>query len=797
MRTDVGFAKYKFIYGIVLVLCIYCIGITDHVRDTYYCSKELDVSGAPVIQFQSLEQSFHVSDGRLDSLEFMFADIPEHKEGTLLLHVESEGKVLYTTNITMAKLEAGIWYRQVVNIPVRSGCQYRMKLSLGENTLSPSVYLLDAMQAAPETGECEIDGLKQNGSFAVKYGYQRAFQMTDKILAGVFAALFLLVIETGISYLQKHWQKIKKKLWNIWDTYGYLPFLFMEMVLCGIIIESSGIAFHISVKAVFYLLSAWSVFQLQCKVKAVFSRMQSFSQRLLFVCLVLYTGFALVGNRLFVYPLNKKVLLADWTVYGVTCCWLVPILITGIYQCFQITMCSPRKIEKRDQWKIGIVAGAILLVSAGITLYAFNPAITSPDTAYCLQYAHHLKGVQDWHPPAYIMILKALIQVWDSTYGIVFAQWFFWIYVNVEMLLFLQERGWKYSRLVCIAVVAALNCGNALHICTIWKDIPYTLALVWLTVLFAKLSVKPDFYKRKKYIYLELTVALFLTGMMRQNGIVPYIVTVCVIFLCFRSNRRMVISASVSILLIAVIKGPVYQYIDVQPAAEGGKYVGLSQDILGVYYAGGDVSEDTLEMIAVLTGNNMGEFDFSPYYATCSQELDVPVFRFIRNYMDTFVHNPVVMIREILCRQDVAWGIFDGQDAFEPQVNSHGTVEEDPNWQEMWETYYPKRKENAVTARLSDTTLYSSQNQLLRILEWRAGFWMVLLLFSSLILFLKKGWRIFSVYVPVAGHVLSLLLSTGWSDFRYYWGINLIAFFICLFVLTVTGSIDCGQEHRG
>lgn len=794
-RVESGFVKYRLIYGIVLVFCIYCIAIAHQVRNTYRCSKELDVEGAQVREFQSLEQSFHASDGRLDSLEFLFPYIPENKEGYLLLCIESEGDVLYKSNITLSRLETGVWYRQMVNIPVRSGRKYCIKLSLGENMLSPSVYLLDETQAAPESEGCKIDGFLQNGSLAVKYGYQQTFQTVDKVLTGVFMALLLFVMEMGVFYFQKNSRDIRRKIWKIWDTCGVLPFLFTEMVLCNIMIESSGITFHISVKVVFYALSAWSVYDLKHKAEAVFLRMHTVMQRLFFIFLILYTGFALVGNRLFVYPLNKKVLFADWTVYAVTCCWLVPILLSGLNACFRISVHVPAKTGKWDQWKIGMLASVVLFAGAGITLYAFNPGITSPDTAYCLQYAHHLKGVQDWHPPAYIMILKALIQIWDSTYCIVLAQFFFWIYVNVEMLLFLQQRGWSCRGLAAIVLLTALNFANALHICTIWKDIPYTLALVWLTVIFAKLSANPELYKQRKYIYLELTVALFLTGMMRQNGIVPYVFAVGVSIFVFRGNRRLLVSAVLSILLIVAVKGPLYQYIDVQPAAPGGKYVGLSQDILGVYYAGGNISEDTLEMISVLTGENMGEYDFTPYYATCSQELDVPVMVFIRNYIDTFVHNPVLMGREILCRQDVAWGIFDGKDAFEPQVNNHGTVEEDPNWKEMWNTYYPNRKENAVTARLSDATLYSSQNQLVRILEWRAGFWLMLLVFSLFVLFLKKGLGMVCIFVPIVGHMVSLLLSTGWSDFRYYWCINLTALFICLFVLTVKSDKDFREEH--
>lgn len=43
---------------------------------------------------------------------------------------------------------------------------------------------------------------------------------------------------------------------------------------------------------------------------------------------------------------------------------------------------------------------------------------------------------------------------------------------------------------------------------------------------------------------------------------------------------------AVTIAMIFAVKGPVYSHFEVEDPGYSGMYIGLSQDILGVYYAG-------------------------------------------------------------------------------------------------------------------------------------------------------------------------------------------------------------------
>ena len=252
------------------------------------------------------------------------------------------------------------------------------------------------------------------------------------------------------------------------------------------------------------------------------------------------------------------------------------------------------------------------------------------------------------------------------------------------------------------------------------------------------------------------------------------------------------ISLTATVLLIATIKGPVYSYFEVEdPGRPGGMYIGLGQDILGVYYAGGDVSENTLKMINVMTAYNSAEYHYIPTYAEQSYALDVKLTEFVVNYIDTFLHNPVLMIRAVIAREDAVWDIFAGQDARLDGVIFHGTQD----GIDEWNNYYPARQYNSLYPSMSSMTGYTASSQWISAMEWRSGLFTLLGILAFVYMIYKRGLRKYIlVAAPLIGHLLSLLLSTGWSDFRYFWPLNLMNLAVILIALVVGN--EAGKESE-
>lgn len=558
-----------------------------------------------------------------------------------------------------------------------------------------------------------------------------------------------------------------------------------EFVFCTLLIETCGLEMQACVKIALYILSAFACCNLQTKINDIKGISRKRWHKIAFIFLDVYGAFALAGNRLFIYPLNKQIKIQDIACFIIVCIWFFPILVTILYVYSRLQKKCCLKKDRQNHLVFAALVTLLLILPACIALYAFNPAISSWDSAHCLFYAHNIKGMQDWHPPIYVCFLRAILNIWDATYAVIFVQILFWAAVMLEGILYLRRKGWKDWVLVVLALMSACNSANYLQICTIWKDVPYAFAILWLTMIIARLVTEEN-ARKGMLIYLELIISLFLVCMMRQNGIVPYILSSVGFVIFFHKNRRLLVSVIVSLTLVISVKGPLYHYLDIQPMQKGNQYIGLGQDIIGVYYAGGDLSQDTIHMVMSMTEENIPDYSYNPYYAS-SYPVDISVMEFIKNYIDTLIRNPIVMLRAVICRQDTMLDILDGQDSYLGCVNYTETVDnESVEWREFWETYYSSRKENALTIKMKNLSTYTAQNQLLRAIEWRSGLSVLLLLVSLFYLgIICRKKQFFFLYVPIAGHILSLFLSSGWNDYRYYWPINLTALFICFFTLVI------------
>lgn len=337
---------------------------------------------------------------------------------------------------------------------------------------------------------------------------------------------------------------------------------------------------------IIYIISLVAVINGEIKKKFIEEYMRVTWKRVLLTGLYAYAAFAFVGQRIFIYPLTLKLTVAGIFVYAITVAWFVPVVNSVIYYLEKI--CSNIYAENQlKTWQFLLIGLFVLIIPSFYNLFANNPGISSPDTYTCMiTQAQNLHGSHDWHPAFYCMVLRVIETIWNSTYAVIAVQYFFWAYVCLEMLLYLRKKNFREPVLICIAIFLGFNPGNYILLNTIWKDIPYTLSIFWTVVILAKLAIDYEVYKHKWYIYFELIISLVGTSLYRKNGLVTYIIIAAFLIIVLRKSVKVWITVIVSAMLIFVIKGPIYTYFDIQPV-KSGMYIGLSQDILGVYYSGG------------------------------------------------------------------------------------------------------------------------------------------------------------------------------------------------------------------
>lgn len=770
---------------IIVVLRIGYIVFGSEIDKEYSTSIDYDLTDASEIPCNNVSQLFSTNRKRLNSLEFFFTNIADDKRGTITVQIMSGGDLIYQTNISLANINNGKWKKIFVNAEMFEDKKYTILLTSSKDCTQIPLVSVVKNKWAPEILKSYNDSQEIDGQIAINYGYLILPGILDK---GCMVSLWIWFLTASILIIL-NFEKINntvKKLISYIEKQIKPEILFAvcQVIFSIIILNCSDIEFQTPTKVIIYIISLVSVVNQGNKKNYIENYKKVTWKKILLLLLYAYAAFALVGQRIFIYPLTLKLTTAGIFVYVITTLWFIPVINSVIYYLEKV--CNNIYDESRWKvWQFILISLFFLVISAFYNLFANNPGISTGDTFTCMiRQAQHLHGSGDWHPAFYCMVLRAIETVWNSTYAVIAVQYFFWSYVCLEMLLYLRKKGFRESILLCTSVFLGFNAGNYIHLNTIWKDIPYALSIFWTVIILAKLSIDYDDYKHKWYIYLELVIALIGTSLYRKNGIVTYIIIAVFLIIVLRKNVKVWVTVIVSAVLIFTIKGPVYTYFNIQPV-EGGMYIGLSQDILGVYYSGGEVSENTLQMINVMTNYNNAEYEYTPTWSKQSYALDVDASIFIKNYIDTFLKNPVVMTRSIIDREDAVWNIYLGKDSILRCVNFTGTQDSVDGWND----YYPKRHYVSLYTQASAASAYTADTQWISAIEWRCGLFSLLGLIAFIYLLIdKKIKKNIILIAPIIGHILSLLLSTGWSEYRYFWPLNLMNPAFILFVILSRNS---------
>jgi len=772
----------------IVVLRIGYIAFRGEIDKEYITSASYDLTECESISVEGASQTFISNGSRLDGIEIILANIADDKAGTITIQIYGEDELIYQTDVELSNVNNYEWKKVYINAELKKGSAYQIVFT--PSTDCTQIPCLLVVKNNTEAGEIKFSSSNKteiDGQFAINYGYLRKPGLFDRLsMVSLWIILWGIVFCTiaKINTICGVIVRFAFFLRNQIKTQVLLTVL--EMAGCFIIIYCSGIEFQAPTKVILYLISLIATVNYSKKFAFVKQLAAKSWMKVFMILTYFYAGFSLVGQRILIYPLTQKLTTAGLFVFLCATFWFIQIINSSFYYLEFLREKIYSNGKRMKSWQVTCVYLCLLLLPALYNLFANNPGMSSPDTVACMiDQAKSLHGSGDWHPAFYCMILRGIQTIWDSTYAVIIVQYFFWTYVCLELLLYMRKKGINENVLIALSLFLGGNAGNYIHLNIIWKDIPYTLSLFWSIIILAKLLIDYEEYKGKWYVYFELIISLVGISLYRKNGIVPFVIIIIFLIIILRKNVKVWISVVLSIVIFGIIKGPVYTYFDIQPV-ESGMYIGLSQDILGVYYGGGEVSQDTLQMINVMTNYNNAEYTYTPTWSYQSYALDVEAKYFIINYIDTFIKNPILMSRAIIDREDAVWDIYVGKDSVLGCVNYTETMDHDPDFASWNEYYEPRHYVSLYTEALAAST-YTASTQWISAIEWRCGLFTLIGVISLFFLFfITKNLKYLLLYAPSIGHFMSLLLSTGWADFRYFWPLNLLNTAMFFFVLIIT-----------
>jgi len=435
-----------------------------------------------------------------------------------------------------------------------------------------------------------------------------------------------------------------------------------------------------------------------------------------------------------------------------------------------------------------------------IYFYALNPGNMSYDT---YNQVSQLKGIipfNTWHPIGHTLFIGMLLEIWNNYVIITLIQILFYSGVTSAFYKFLMDKNIRWQIIYLSAIIITALPSVGINVVTQWKDIPFTVGLIWGTLIILKLFFDGNYFG-KIINAVEFAACMLIISLFRFNGILVFIVMLLYTFVFVLKSsgsiqkRNYFITTTLILAVFITVNILVPKQLNAVPNPPGMKLRSIYQGYSAIYVYGGEDELDTKcrKLIeTVCTPEQMHEY-YNPYFADTISS-NTP--RFLNNlskistkdaikmYIEGFAAHPGVILGDKFNLTITMWSVTYDRYSYN---NAYTTAIQ----KEMIDEFGVQRKENKFTDIITEYARYTMyENYLSNTLIWRTGFYLSLESILFLYLLLKKDRRI-SLFIPVMCNAIIVFLTMPAQDYRYLWFIFLLFPFLAL-----ACSIDSNEIRR-
>lgn len=257
---------------------------------------------------------------------------------------------------------------------------------------------------------------------------------------------------------------------------------------------------------------------------------------------------------------------------------------------------APALTRGRFPWGVFTCVTLVCAAVLGLCWLAYYPGFVSPDVLD--QWAQLQSGhYADWHPVAHTLLLWLLNALTGSYAGVTLAQALLFSLGFGYLMATLRRWGVRGAFLALATAVALLNQNTLRLLLIAWKDSLLTIALVPLAAMLVEIYGSDGAWLRPWRHWLPCALLTGVATLLRHNAFFytgPMVILVLVLYARQLGWRRCVALTCVTAGLVAGVRGPLYQALDVQrdPDQTFAESVGLPMTILG------DIMHSNSEMLS-------------------------------------------------------------------------------------------------------------------------------------------------------------------------------------------------------
>ena len=469
----------------------------------------------------------------------------------------------------------------------------------------------------------------------------------------------------------------------------------------------------------------------------------------------------------------------------------------------------------KKYWQKWLILFAVMFGLFMVWQRAYIIALAFPDSWEYL-FGWILGSYVSFRLPVYaflINIICTLAPTQPEVQWFVFTKIFAFSALLATILMYFHKKGIRFRYIVPAAVILPLIPSIGLQPLAILPDLANGMAILWLTYVLARILdeviLRQSAGRAQKISFcIQLCISLVFVFFMRPNSFPVFLVMAPVTALLFllRKQWKLLAAVAVSVLMVLMIRFPGYNALNVHfPSPhipQIARYYNMQfragiHDIHAAYRAGGTFSEDVLSWLQhIIPRLSDPELVFIPGFAQSAQYnvQDLNTRTFLLMYLDSFVNNPVAMIRSILTRIRAYW-VIDPKGPINA-VNFTVIVGDYRLLSEYFQSNLSKapllgiERPNTFLAVMLNEYMVFMNKTIPAMFIWRFGVWSALMIISVMILILQKKYLWLLVYLPVFVYFITLVLTAGWPDHRY----GLPVFFVGMFLPPILMLINPYKE---
>ena len=184
---------------------------------------------------------------------------------------------------------------------------------------------------------------------------------------------------------------------------------------------------------------------------------------------------------------------------------------------------------------------------------AYYPACMTSDSYSQWNQALNQEALSDSHPVFYTLLIRSLVNIWQSYGVVIFFNIILFAYVFSSILAYFHKKGISLWYLIALNFIFFLSPTNGRMLVTFWKDITYAIGILMLTFLFVKIILDKTAYTNGKRFLYEILFAYILILNTRHNGILVVLgCSVLLFFLLKKQRKKLAIIWAMVILLISI-----------------------------------------------------------------------------------------------------------------------------------------------------------------------------------------------------------------------------------------------------